>query len=369
MSVSNVVVMCSLLVGALGTAAAGCSASTEESPDAADDGLRGRRSCLEPPTGGADATTPSAGGGVDPAPAPAPSSPTPGTSPSALTSTDPRVVYWIDPRAELRDLAKWSSVTQVHGDNQLLASVSEPGILGAGSDYALSRGADPLDPSRSAYRHRIAGAFPTWGTEGARRSEISADWSAKGHTVLRGVDYWIAFAMKFDPDMFGGSNGDASLLDFHQVPDPGESWLPSSLSMYSGDDSLSFVVRWHAGQPTIAKNPPSKTLWNESSPSMTEWHRFVMKLRLHWDPGQQPYVRIWRAVGEGPTKKIVDYSGPNDYENNAPYVPQKFGLYRWDAWTGKPTRTMYTKGFYVIRDESGSPTLEENAVMDMLKEI
>lgn len=288
---------------------------------------------------------------------------------ASIESWDPRVIYWIDPRESFAETRKWTAATQVHGPNQLLADVREPGIIGAGSDYALSRVADPLDPAKTAFRHRIAGSFPTWGTVGARRSEITADWSSRGATVLRGVDYWIAFAIKFDPDMFGSGNGGASLVDFHQVPDSGENWLPSTLAMMSGDNSISFVARWDSGQPTISSNPPTKHLWSESAPSTTQWHRFVMKVRLHWDPAQKPYVRIWRALGNGPLQQIANYEGPNDYNNIAPYVPQKFGLYRWDSWSGKPTRTIYTKGFYVVRSDSGSPTVDEQSMIRLLGEI
>lgn len=291
------------------------------------------------------------------------------TTGSAIDSSDSRVIYWIDPREPFAEMRKWTAATQVHGPNQLLADVREPGIVGAGSDYAFSRVADPLDSTKSAFRHRLAGSFPTWGTVGARRSEVSADWSTRGATVMRGVDYWVAFAIKFEPDMFGSGNGGASLLDFHQVPDGGENWLPSSLAMMSGDNSISFVARWDSGQPTISSNPPTRQLWSEISPSTTQWHRFVMKVRLHWDPAQQPYVRIWRSLGSGPLQQIANYEGPNDYNNNAPYVPQKFGLYRWDSWSGKPTRTIYTKGFYVVKSQTGSPAIDEQLMNQLLGQI
>lgn len=287
----------------------------------------------------------------------------------AISSSDPRVVYWVDPRKGFADLRKWGPVTQVHGPNMMLADVAEPGIIGAGSDYAFSRVSDPLDSRRAAFRHRLSGTFPTWGNAGARRSEISANWSNDGTNVTRGVDYWIAFAVKFDPDMFGSGNSGASLVDFHQVPDSGEAWLPSSLSMYAGEDNISFVVRWDSAQPSIPLNPPSQTLWRETSPSTTEWHRFVMKVRLHWDPARKPYVRVWRSIGDAPLQQIVSYDGPNDYNNNAAYIPQKFGLYRWDSWTGKPTRTIYTKGYYVIKDGTGSPTIDAQSMLHLLNGI
>lgn len=289
------------------------------------------------------------------------------SSPASIAASDPRVIYWIDPRLSFADQRKWGAATQISGPNKLLADVREPGVIGAGSDYALSRVTDPVDSNRTAFRHRIASSFPTWGNEGARRSEISADWSTNGATVMRGVEYWVAFAFKFDPDMFGSGNGSVELLDFHQVPDSGENWLPSSFAMYGGENGISFVTRWDQGQPTIGVNPPSKTLWSETGTSTGQWHRFVMKMKLHWDPAQKPYIQIWRAVGDGPMQQIVDYSGPNDYRNDAPYVPQKYGLYRWDSWSGKATRTLYTKGLLVMKNEGGAPALDQNVLMETLK--
>jgi len=288
---------------------------------------------------------------------------------STIDSSDPRVVWWIDPRMRLADLKKWQGVTQVYGPNQHLENVPEPGIVGSGTDYALSRSVDPLDSTKSAFRHRLSSAFPTWGSVGATRSEISANWTSDGTNVMRGVDYWVAFAVKFDPDMFGSGNGGASLLEFHQVPDEGENWLPSSFNMYASENAISFSVRWDTAQPSISKNPAQKTLWSESGPSTTQWHWIVMKVRLHWDSTRNPYMKIWRAVGNGPLQQLVDYDGPNDYRNNAPYIPQKFGVYRWDAWSGKPTRTIHTKGLYVIKADTGSPVINEQSMLGLLRQI
>ena len=301
--------------------------------------------------------------------APTPSTSTLSASAPTLSSTDSRVVYWIDPRLSFGDLRPWGPSTQIYGNNRSLADVAEPGIIGSGTDYALSRVTDPLDSSKAAFRHRIAGAFPTWGSVGARRSEITANWSNDGTNVMRGTDYWVAFAVKFAPDMFGSGNGGASLLEFHQVPDQGENWLPSSFNMYAGENSISFSVRWDTAQPSIGKSPAQKTLWSESAPSTTQWHWIVMKVRLHWDVAQSPYLKIWRAVGDAPLQQLVDYKGPNDYNNVAPYVPQKFGVYRWDSWSGKPTRTLYTKGLYVVKAETGSPAIDEQSLLNLLKQI
>lgn len=291
-------------------------------------------------------------------------------STATFTSSDPRVIFWVDPRNTFSAHKKWDPVTQIHGPNKHLATeVSEPGFIGANSDYAFLRTRDPLDSSKAAFRHRLSESFPTWGSVGATRSEISANWTSDGTNVMRGVDYWVAFAVKFEPDMFGPGNGGASLLEFHQVPDSGESWLPSSFNMYTGENGMSFHVRWDTAQPSISKNPAGKTIWSESSPSTAEWHWIVMKVRLHWDATKKPYTKIWRAVGDGPLTLLADYQGPNDYRNNAPYIPQKFGIYRWDSWSGKSTRTMYTKGLYIVKDGGGEPAADQAAMLNLLRGI
>jgi hypothetical protein len=317
----------------------------------------------------ADPTVASAGTQVSSAEPSATTNATTSAPTAILTSSDARVVWWIDPRKPFADLKKWKGITQIHGPNQRLEELPEPGVIGSGTDYAFSRGVDPLDSTKAAFRHRIGNSFPTWGTVGARRSEVSANWSSDGTNTLRGVEYWMAFAIKFDPDMFGTGNGSASLMEFHQVPDPGENWIPSGLNMYAGENSISFSVRWDTSQPSIAKNPAQKTIWSESAPSTTQWHWIVMKFRMHWDVAQKPYVTIWRAVGDGPLKQLVDYHGPIEFNNVTPYIPQKFGIYRWDSWSGKPTRTMYTKGAYVFKVGAGTPAVNEQSLLEMLRQI
>ncbi len=288
---------------------------------------------------------------------------------ATLSSTDPRVAYWVSPQLKFADLRRWDPVTQISGQNQHLADVTEPGIIGVGSDYTFSRVADPQNANKHAFRHRLSGSFPTWGSADSRRSEISANWSNDGTNVLRGTDYWVAFAIKFEPDMFVPGNGEVSLLDFHQVPDDGEAWLPSSFSMYAGENNIRFSKSWDVGQPTISSHPPFKNLWNETAPTTSEWQYFVVKMKMHWDVTQNPYIKIWRAVGNGPLVQIADDTGPNDYNNLTPYIPQKFGMYRWDAWAGQPTRTIFTKGFYMAKDQPGTPALSPESLYALLKQI
>jgi hypothetical protein len=292
----------------------------------------------------------------------------PATVAVAPANTDPRVIYWVDPRMNFSSMRKWSPIRQVVKPNGQLADTSEPGILGSSDDFTLSRVVDPVAPTKAAFRHRISNRFPTW--DGATfRSEVSANWSNDGTNVTRGVDYWMAWAIKLDPDMLQAGNGSASLLDFHAVNDPGDTQRVSSFSMYAGEGGWNFTVKWNPNAVTLAGDTQSATVWRETGPSTSQWHKFVFKVRFHWDPAQRPYMRIWRAVGDGPLVQIVNRDGPNSYNDQATFIPQKFGIYRWDPWSGSTNRTAFTKGFFVLRDEAGSTPLNEGAMLSLLNQI
>ncbi len=281
--------------------------------------------------------------------------------------TDPRVVYWVDPRLPLADLRRWNPVSQVAGPNQMLADAREPGIAGQGGDYALSRGADPLDPARSAFRHRLSPAFPMWGD--TYRSEISANWSNDGTNVMQGLDYWIAWAVKLEPDMIQAGGGEVSLLDFHVVPDAGDTQNNSPFHLFLNDNVWRLVSLTNLSAVTLKEQTNLTTLWRESAPATDRWHRFVMKVRFHWDPARAPYLRVWKASGSSPLALIASQDGPNSFNDRAAYLPQKFGLYRWDAWAGASTRTLYSKGFYVLRDLPDGFALDELSMLALLDRI
>jgi hypothetical protein len=277
------------------------------------------------------------------------------------------VVYWLDPRQPFAQMRRWSAVTQVSGPNRLLADVVEPGIPGAGGDYALSRVADPLDPTRAAFRHRISSEFPMWGD--TYRSEISANWGDDGTTVLQGVDYWIAWSVKLEPDLVQPGAGEVSLLDFHVVPDALDTQTNSPVHLFLNENVLRFVSLSNPDPRTLRERTVLSTLWRESAPTTRQWHKFVMKVRFHWDAARAPYIRIYRAVGSQPLELIGSRDGPNAFNDQAAWLPQKFGLYRWDPWSAGPTRTLFTKGLFVLRDAPGTSPVDELAMRALLDSI
>jgi len=281
------------------------------------------------------------------------------------------VIYWVDPRMTFAQSGRWNPVRQTSGRNGMLAEVDPAGVYGADLDMTLSRASDPVVPGRQAYRHRISNAFPTWSWNGwdTWRSEISANWSNDGTNVALGQEYWIAYAFKLDPDMVARGSGSNQILDFHSVPDQGDESFSSPFSLYAGEGGLSLMIRWDPNPVQRRSNLRTADLWFDPNPSTTQWHKLVMRVRFHWDNSRDPYIRIWRSVGDGPLTQIVNHSGPNAYNDTFCCLPQKFGLYRWDAWAGSATRTMFTKGFFVLRATAGSPALDERSMLARLNQI
>ena len=87
-----------------------------------------------------------------------------------------------------------------------------------------------------------------------------------------------------------------------------------------------------------------------------------------WDEAEDPTFEAWRRVGSGPTVKVIDYAGPNSYNNTArDYV--KSGLYYYaEQWTGGLTdKVMYHKGgLYQWLD---GQSVNEELILDHLQSI
>lgn len=295
---------------------------------------------------------------------------------TAPKSTDPRVVWWLDPRVP------WSQMEQLATSVVVKPGVSvqkfpEPGYKVSGTpDYQLWRGSDPLNSSRKAFRHQITPKQPKYDSY-SHRAEITAQWANWGETIIRGVDYWIAFAIKPGADMFGHTNGRISLMDLHNVPDAGDDpGFPPPFAFYSDPGAWQFTSNWNPNNPTRWSQVQNRiggagsaTVWRETNPQVNTWHKFVIKARFHWDSRQGPYIQIWKATGSGGLVKVASRYGPNAYNDAAVYIPQKFGFYKWDSWGTTTSRTMYTKGYYVLRAASGTPTLDQNSMLALLNQI
>ncbi|MBL8526551.1 MAG: heparin lyase I family protein [Burkholderiales bacterium] len=307
-------------------------------------------------------------------------SPAPGTAGGLPGPNDPRVVAWIDPGRPFEGYPKSRISLQVGQDaegkniERDLTTFPDPGYRDPNtSEFTVVRTADPERTSGKAFRHKIAAGMSYRQDRNyqSARASIMSRWGATSPAVLRdGVPYWAAFAIYVGSDHpFDGSGDHISILSLgHSVT----SKITQSMNKLDlrKDGNLRLWVQSSGvldgtnatAQGSTFDFPVKKGVWNY----------IVIQWKYEWDPAKGPYTRVWRAVGNGPAAQIVDTDIPNAFRESAGFHPWKFGLYMWDVnkgWGSSPTRTIYTKGLYIFKDEPGDPTLDASALIALLRSI
>ena len=175
----------------------------------------------------------------------------------------------------------------------------------------------------------------------------------------------MAYAFKPDADIATGS-ASVSILDVHAA-DGSTNGGPSPISVIAGKGGLSIIRSWN---PVFYGNAPQREYYTVPFDT-TQWNYLIFNFKFHYDSSQGPFLKIWQVSGDGQLTQRVNVQGPIGYNETPVQTAVKFGLYRWDAWGGDPvqTRTSYTKGVYLFKAGSGSPTLDQNAMLALLKSI
>lgn len=315
-------------------------------------------------------------------------SPTPGTAGRLPGPNDPRVVAWIDPGRPLEGYPKSRISLQVGQDaegkniERDLTTFPDPGYRDPNtSEFTVVRTADPERTSGKAFRHKIAAGMSYRQDSGSHarggkgyqsaRASIMSAWQAGSPFVLRdGVPYWAAFALYVANDSpFDGSGDHMSILGLgHSVGSKNAQGM-HKLDLRK-DGKLRF---WVNANSVLDGTDATRTGSTFDFPVQRGvWNYIVIQWQYEWDPAKGPYTRLWRAVGNGPAVQIADTDIPNAFRESAGFHPWKFGLYMWDVnkgWGSSPTRTIYTKGLYIFKDEPGDPTLDVSSLIALLRSI
>ncbi len=278
---------------------------------------------------------------------------------------DPRRAYWLDPRLPFAQSAS-SAMSQVAAQpNLVYQTLPDTGLLGANGEHTFQRVVDPLNSGKRAFLHRIKPEYPSWGGGGTWRSEVSSPGQNDGTNVVRGQEYWMAYAFKPESDVANGS-ASVSILDVHAA-DGSSNGGPSPISVIAGKGGLSIIRSWN---PVFYGTTPQREYYSVPFDT-TQWNYLIFNFRFHYDSSQAPFLKIWQVSGDGALTQRVNVQGPVGYNETPVQQAVKFGLYRWDAWGGDPvqSRTSYTKGLYLFKAGSGSPALDQNAMLALLKSI
>lgn len=248
------------------------------------------------------------------------------------------------------------------GVAQSVASTSESGIAGPDAVVRFGKVADPDDAAKFAYILRRK-----QGDEGTlKRTELS--FSPTFTPVPLGSACWIGFAFRI-PSAWSAMTGtdEVMLWQVHETPDGGDDTQPAPIGLVVKGDELMMWVRSNPNAVTYAADTTYTEVFNEAAWPGDQWQFWAVKLNSHWDEAESPTFEAWRRVGTGATVKVIDYAGPNAYNNTVrDYV--KSGLYYYaEQWTGGLTdKAMYHKGLYQWLDGQG---IDEELILDHLQSI
>lgn len=338
------------------------------------------------PAPAAAAATPAATPTATPAATPAASpAPTPAATPaaaatstaSAPTINDPRVKWWIDPRNSFASISQTALLQTNTTPFSLytVQSLSEPGQYGEDGQLRFGKEADPLDSTHRAFAHRLNSSYSRFTIipiQGAsyysNLSYVTGPWDASGASPMQEEPVWIAFSIKFNSDMFGHNGDSLAFMELHNVPDSYDSEPMAHFAMLAGQNDIQIISRSNPNSAGTQASRTDRTLFSESNPSTTQWHHFVIQANFTSNSSRNPYIRIWRKLGNGAPVQIVNSTAINAYNDQAKYMPPYFGMYMWNAngMGNKSTRTLFSKGMYILRDAAGSTPLSQESMFALL---
>lgn len=284
--------------------------------------------------------------------------PTLDTETQVISRNDSRVHMWMDPN--------YTFANQLHGyrlqisdalSGSTVWSVSEPGVIGSGSTYTLSRVTSPYSDG-TAFLHRIDPAFPLWGS--TQRSQYLQLTRLLDNTV-----YWLGYEFSIESNW--ATEAHFTLGDIHHSGGLGPR-APINIGGITGA-SLGWQV-YVAGNYTAADgNATVPTLYTNSSLSAGDRVRLVIRFRVARSWAGAPFIQVWQQVNAGSETQVVDRSdvaiGYVDMNANDCYV--KMGLY--GSVSTYPVRTTYTKGVVVLREASGTPTITAAEMFNLVRSL
>jgi len=295
--------------------------------------------------------------------------PTLDTATAAIGVSDPRVVVWVDANYTFATQPTNVGLQIKDGYSANIRSLSEPGLIGTGSEYTLSRESDPYTEG-PMFRHRIKSTFPTW--QSTQRSQY------RNEGILDDTIYWLCHEFTIESDWSTVGYGDwrdgFGLGDIHH-----NSWtvgpygvLPyqrAPLEFGVAGTTPSYSISAWGNYVAGSGGGTQTSLYSSGTVTAGQIHRFVFRFRVTRSLSAGPFVQIWRQVNAGAETQIVDRSGIPigfaDMVANGCYL--KAGLYGWDA--GAPQRTTYTKGVILLREETGNPTITAAEMFTLLRSL
>lgn len=305
----------------------------------------------------------------------------PSASPPSVSipgPNDPRIVASIDPSNTLGSYPRTRFMLQLGRDaegkniERDVTTFPEPGYLDwKVNQFTAMRSADPVNASKKAIRHKLIKGMAYRQDSGyqSARASIMSRWSGTSPAVLRdGVPYWAAFAIHVGNDHpFDGSGDHISILSLGHSVSSKNTQSMNKLDLRK-DGKLRFWVQSNSvldgtnatARGTVFDFPVQKGVWNY----------VVIQWKYEWDANKGAYTRLWHAVGDGAPVQRINTAIANAFRESAGYHPWKFGLYMWNVntgWGSSSSRTIHTKGLFILKDQPGTPTLNVTSMLALIR--
>lgn len=309
----------------------------------------------------------------------------PDTVSTALSTTDPRIRWLLDPRMSNSEIVQrfpWTDyqINPATRGDMSLSAVPEPFLDPAAQDYRIQR---VSDTTGRFFRFKTGANFTTR-NDNTARSAINATESTSYDTQIRfGRTYWVGLGFRFHPDIFASyvspyeDDEGVLIFDGHMPNGAGghSGTSQSPFSIFVGGNGYRLKRRWNPNDTSGGSGGPQSTIVHEdTSKDTTNVHYHIWRLKAHYDGAQSPFWTAYKAVGSGALAQLFNISGANVYQplgDNPDLCYQKVGIYRWDvsAWGANLTRTLDLQGAVLVEDIAGPTTLDAGAVLAMLRAI
>jgi hypothetical protein len=290
----------------------------------------------------------------------------------AQSASDPRVVAFVSPQISYGSYPWGRYQFQVGNVEPLINKISEPGWYDSKiGQHTVAKVSDPANGSKKAIKHKLVKGmtYRTVASPYTARASILGGWNSSS-VFYDGTPYWAAFALYVDKDHpFNGSGGDMAVLSLGH-PVTSKNQQSQNVLFLNRNGTVRFLISSNS-----VLNGTNSTYKGSSFSKPIQkgvWNYFIVQWKYHWDVSKGPYTRVWHAVGNGSPQRWVNTGIANAYRESGGFHPWKFGEYIWDVnngWGSSSSRTIYTKGFQAFRDQPGTPTLNENSMLALMRSL
>lgn len=295
-----------------------------------------------------------------------PPPPPPGTN---ITKAHADTHAWVDPRETWAALPAGEYQSQTPGGSYDPSGNTEPGVLAPNGTALMTHVAAPNNANGFAILHRVLSTVPA--ADGYWRSGFNT--GAAGRRLQFGTKYMEAVGFYFPAKTLEANQKELDIYEHHTAYSP-NGGMHSGFVMYlrtnNSNPRLDITLRYS----------PDGTSGSQVTQAVltvplqaNKWYFFFHKFMHHWDLGKAPYNYIWYAIDGGAITALEKKDVRNAAWTDNPALAHTYAkneLYQYYAWSaGVTERSHYSTGMMIWRDAGGTPTIDQNSAIALLRSI